>query len=274
MPVDDGGVDGPIAGVTMERPVSVDLDPALTRELTNREHFFCSFGNNQRPYHAFMGSTVFFTHCHPARAIIHKPTFTAALSHNRVPPFLLHAVCALAAPLSKQPRIRTLPARFAGKPFAQEALSLMFDGAGRLVCKSDLFSAQALCLLQVHDVLTKDKNMQWNSRYHGWYHSYLAFRELTSLVDLALQIVESLGVHVPDIPTLTPMPSPEFIHQAIERESVRRIFWLIHFMDVNASILYKKPISYRESQLRLRLPADETSFELGVHSTLPGTSGL
>ncbi|TFK71646.1 hypothetical protein BDN72DRAFT_764612 [Pluteus cervinus] len=231
VPTDDGPVDGPIGGVTMDRPAPVELDHALTRELTN----------------------LFFTHCHPARAIMHKPTFTAALSHNRVPTYLLHAVCALAAPLSKQPRIRTNPPRFAGKQFAQEALSLMFDGAGRLVCKKDLATAQALCLLQVHDILTKDKNMIWNSRYH----------------DLALHIVETLGVHAPEHPTLTPMPSPEFISASIEREAVRRIFWLIHLMDITASIYFKKPISIRENELRLRLPADETSFELGVHSTLP-----
>ncbi|KAI4518628.1 hypothetical protein K525DRAFT_367460, partial [Schizophyllum commune Loenen D] len=75
---------------------------------------------------------LFFTHCHPARLIFHKPTFTAALTHGVVPPYLVFAMCALAAPLSKQPRLRTTPARYAGRPFAQEALSLMFDGAGRL----------------------------------------------------------------------------------------------------------------------------------------------
>lgn len=111
--------------------------------------------------------SVFFTHCHPARAIIHKPTFAAALGHNRVPAHLLHAVCALAAPLSKQPKIRTSPSRFAGKPFAQEALSLMFDNTGRLIVEPNLATAQALCLLQMHDVLTADKNTIWPSRYHG-----------------------------------------------------------------------------------------------------------
>lgn len=89
-------------------------------------------------------------------------------------------------------------------------------------------------------------------------------------LDLALHIVETLGVHAPEHPTLTPVPSPEFIHASIEREAVRRIFWLIHFMDLMASIMFKKPLTFSEGELRLRLPADETSFELGVHSTLPG----
>lgn len=39
MPVDDLIIDGPISGVSMDRPTSIDLDPALTRELTNRKSF-------------------------------------------------------------------------------------------------------------------------------------------------------------------------------------------------------------------------------------------
>ncbi|TFK26175.1 hypothetical protein FA15DRAFT_616185, partial [Coprinopsis marcescibilis] len=223
-------IDGPVSN-SLDRPTAVDLDNALMRELTN----------------------LFFAHCHPARAIIHKPTFASNLSHNKVPKYLLHAVCAVAAPLSKQPRIRTNPARFAGRPFAQEALSLMFDGAGRLKCEPNLATAQALCLLQMHDITTKERNVCWNSRYH----------------DLALRIVEALGVHSPEHPTLTPVPSPEFISVSLEREAIRRIFWHIHLLDLKASIYFKKPTTFTEAELRLRLPVDETSFELGVHSTLP-----
>ena len=90
--------------------------------------------------------------------------------------------------------------------------------------------------------------------------------------DLALEIVESLNVYQLDYPTLTPVPSPEFIQASIEREALRRIFWLIHLLDVLAHVFFKKPIlKLREQGLRLRLPADETTFELGV-STLPGKS--
>lgn len=37
MPVEDLIIDGPITGVSMDRPSTVELDPALTRELTNRQ---------------------------------------------------------------------------------------------------------------------------------------------------------------------------------------------------------------------------------------------
>lgn len=89
-------------------------------------------------------------------------------------------------------------------------------------------------------------------------------------LDLATQIVENLGAHKPDNPTLTPVPSPEFIHSSIERECVRRIFWLIHLLDVLRSIYLRTPIPPKDNELLLRLPVDETSFELAVHSTLPG----
>jgi Fungal specific transcription factor domain len=89
--------------------------------------------------------------------------------------------------------------------------------------------------------------------------------------DLALHILDSLGVHKPDNPTLTPVPSPEFIQASIERECVRRIFWLIHLVDLVFCIYLKRPIPPKDpSELQLRLPVDETSFELAVHSTLSG----
>lgn len=106
----------------------------------------------------------------------------------------------------------------------------------------------------------------------SWYHISLHPRRilLNGTADLALHIVESLGVHSPEHPTLTPVPSPEFIHASTEREAIRRIFWLIHTLDVMASVFFKKPITFTDNELRLRLPVDETSFEMGVHSTLPG----
>ena len=97
--------------------------------------------------------------------IIHKPTFTAALSQNRVPLFLVHAVCAVAAPLSKQPRFKLDPTKFPGQSFADDAASLMFDAQGTLVAEPNLATAQALCLLQSYDYLTVKPGS--TSRYHG-----------------------------------------------------------------------------------------------------------
>ncbi|KAJ6493679.1 fungal-specific transcription factor domain-containing protein [Mycena vitilis] len=214
-----------------DRVAPLVLDHALTRELTN----------------------LFFTHCHPVRAVIHKPSFSASLSHNRVPSHLLFAICALAAPLSRQPRIRSsAPPRFSGRPFAHEAISQMFDGSGHLLCDPNLFTAQALCLLMAHDLIAKEAGATVSFRYR----------------ELALQIVQALGLHASEQPIIT-APTADFIHASIDRECVRRIFWVIHIMDLQASIYTQSPVSLSDAELRLRLPVDETSFELAVHSTIP-----
>jgi hypothetical protein len=45
-------------------------------------------------------------------------------------------------------------------------------------------------------------------------------------------------------------------------------------MDLQLSIYTQRLVSLSDAQLRLRLPVDETSFELAVHSTLPGVSSF
>ena len=39
MPVEDLIIEGPISGAFIDRPTSVELDPSLTRELTNCKYF-------------------------------------------------------------------------------------------------------------------------------------------------------------------------------------------------------------------------------------------
>ncbi|KAH7927830.1 hypothetical protein BV22DRAFT_244121 [Leucogyrophana mollusca] len=208
---------------------SAERDPALTRELVH----------------------LFFTHRQPQRMIIHKPTFSVALSRGLVPPYLLHAVCAVAAPLSKQPCLRMSPSRYAGNRYAQEAVSLMFDSNTRkLICEHSLATAQALCLLQLHDRMAKSA---WSAPYHK----------------LALDVLESLGMLNQDYAIAAPVNSPEYIEACIERECARRIFWHIYISDVHASVLYGRDVSATDEQLKLRLPVDETSFEMSVHTTVP-----
>ena len=97
-------------------------------------------------------TAVFFAHCNPQRMIIHKPTFSADLGMNKVPPFLLLAVCAVAAPLCKSIASQASHPCLAGVPFFQGALELMFDNSGRLLCEPSVSTAQALCLLEMHEI--------------------------------------------------------------------------------------------------------------------------
>ncbi|KAG2364118.1 hypothetical protein BDR07DRAFT_1331143 [Suillus spraguei] len=207
---------------------SLERDPSLTRELVH----------------------LFFAHRQPQRMIIHEPSFHYALSHGRVPDYLLLSICALAAPLSQRPCFKEGGSRFAGEVFFQEALSLMFDKDQNLICGRNLATAQALCLLQLHERMAK-------SSWRGQYQVY------------AFQVIEQLGVYQADYPILTPTPSPEIIDASIERECARRVFWLTYITDSLGSVLYQRPMLAEESQLKTRLPVDETTFLFTVHDAVP-----
>ncbi|KAG9312976.1 hypothetical protein JVU11DRAFT_6412 [Chiua virens] len=193
---------------------------------------------------------LFFAYRQPQRMIIHQPSFLAALSHGTVPQHLLLAVCAVAAPLSKQPRLRTSPCRYAGEVFAQEAVSLMFDKNHKLVCEHSLATAQALLLLQLHDRMGKSL---WVGQHY----------------QLALEIVTKMGIFDSDSTLLTPHPSPELIDACIERECARRVFWLILISDCFGWMLYRRTRLATDSQMNLRLPIDETSFEISPLTAIP-----
>ncbi|KAK7686397.1 hypothetical protein QCA50_010621 [Cerrena zonata] len=208
-------------------PESSLLDPATTHELTN----------------------LFFTHCNPARLIIHKPSFSAALAHEQIPSYLVLAVCANAAPHSKELGAKATLPRLAGVPFFNEAVRIMFDSSFRLVAEPNLYTAQALCLLEMHEVAAS----------HAWTKHYQYF-------DLALQILEDqLDISSND-KVLSPSPPGPNRAYSIERECTRRCFWVIQTMGWINGIYTFKPMRPRSVELMrgVRLPCDETSFELGM----------
>ena len=87
--------------------------------------------------------------------IIHKPTFMAALSQNRVASHLILALCAMSAPFSQSPQVKSHPPRLAGIRFYEDALNILFDSSGRLICEANLQTVQTLCLLEMHDVVAQ-----------------------------------------------------------------------------------------------------------------------
>ena len=105
---------------------------------------------------------VFFAHCNPHRLIIHKTSFLASLTHERVPKYLILAICSLAAPWAKDIANSAPMPRLAGVPFFEEAVSLMFDASGRLLSEPSLATAQALCLLEMHEVAASHS---WTKHY-------------------------------------------------------------------------------------------------------------
>ncbi|KAH9935930.1 uncharacterized protein BXZ73DRAFT_89421 [Epithele typhae] len=204
------------------------LDPVVTHELVN----------------------IFFAHCNPQRMIIHKPTFSADLGMNKLPAYLLLAVCAVAAPLSKSKCVlsKASHARLAGVPFFKEALALMFDNSGRLLCEPSVSTAQALCLLEMHEIAAS----------HSWTNHLRYF-------ELAFQVLEgSLQVDKADN-SVPPAPNDqEGILRFIDRECTRRCFWLILTITWISNIYTRRGVRPRMSELAdvVRLPIDEAIFEL------------
>ncbi|TFY68498.1 hypothetical protein EVJ58_g964 [Rhodofomes roseus] len=221
-------------------PRSKLLDPDTTHELVN----------------------LFFAHCNPHRLILHKPSFSAALSHNRVPEYLVLALCAVAAPLSKSIAAQASIARVAGVPFYQDAVRIMFDNAGRLLSEPTLETAQALCLMEMHEIAAS----------HSWTkHNKYFVPDVTSddrrprAADLALKVLEeSLEVEKSDDQVRGRTDDLDF---CIERECTRRCFWLIQCMSWISGIYIYKPVRPRSVDMtkKVRLPIDETTFDLAAH---------
>ncbi|KAI9464267.1 hypothetical protein F5148DRAFT_188149 [Russula earlei] len=194
---------------------------------------------------------LFFAHCHPHRLIFHQPTFMADVSLGRIPSYLLYALCALAAPFSKYPAVRTDPLRKAGFAYAETAEELMFDSHGRLSVDRNLVAAQALCLLESHQSIASSP---WpsSSTHH----------------QLALSILkEDLHVHDEYHSCLASTPTTCFELDAIARECARRAFWYIRLMHLTTFTYFHIVVPPLHLDLKLRLPVDEASFEFGAHNS-------
>jgi Fungal specific transcription factor domain len=127
------------------------FDFTVVRELVNRTYTMIPgpcFDNLLT-----FSALVFFAHCHPHRLLFHQPTFMADVCLGRIPPYLLHALCSLASPFSKQPAVKTDSPRTAGVAYSKAAGELMFDTLGRLSVDRNLMTVQALCLLESHQSL-------------------------------------------------------------------------------------------------------------------------
>ncbi|TFY80883.1 hypothetical protein EWM64_g3127, partial [Hericium alpestre] len=58
------------------------------------------------------------------------------------------------------------------------------------------------------------------------------------------------------------------IFTSIDRECTRRAFWLLRFLSLTSNLYYDWPMPQKQMDLTVRLPVDETSFEMSTHSTL------
>ncbi|CAE6464979.1 unnamed protein product [Rhizoctonia solani] len=203
------------------------------------------------PYLAKELVYLFFNNQHPANLMFHRPTFMLALSKGQVPMPLLNSIFALAAPYSSQPALRTNPSWHAGERFAQAANAELFDQGGQLALRPDLAVAQALGLLVLHEcVMRRPTN---NDR-----HMCIAF-----------QIMKELGVSTMDDPANVALsssstPERDTFEQWVSAECHRRTFWVLYVLECLSSAFTARPMTFKDSQLKVRLPVDEASFEFGL----------
>ncbi|KAF8677665.1 Fungal specific transcription factor domain [Rhizoctonia solani] len=213
----------------------LDIEPHLARELVN----------------------LFFANQHPANLMFHRPTFMLALSKGQVPMPLLNGIFALAAPYSSRPAIRTNPSWHAGERFAQAANAELFDQGGQLALRPDLAVAQTLCLLVLHECVMR-RPTATNDR-----HMCLAF-----------QIMKDLGVSNMDDPanialSSSSTPERDTFEQWVSAECHRRTFWILYVVESLSSAFTSRPMTFKDSQLKVRLPVDDASFEFGLRGDNP-----
>lgn len=179
----------------------------------------------------------------------------------------------MSAPFSQSPQVKSQPPRLAGIKFYEDALNILFDSSGRLICEANLQTVQTLCLLEMHDVVAQ---YSWTKcyRYLGvWFPSRTSSRTDDNLrdQDIAAKILfETLDIASPESPTLSPKPTIQELNHMTERECARRCYWIIYFLHVLSTACTRNVRRFSTEGMLMRLPVDETSFELAIQSQTPG----
>lgn len=215
---------------------------------------------------------VFFEHCHPGRMMFHKPTFMASLNQDKVAPHLVFAMCAMSAPFSQSPQIKSDPPRLAGIKFYEYAFNILFDSSGTLIREANLQTVQTLCLLEMHDFVAR---YSWTKcyRYLGMCFLVNPRGMLTRIrgQDIAAGILfGALEIASPESPPLSPAPTIQEMTRMTERECARRCYWIIRFLHILSATCTRNIRKSSAENVLTRLPVDETSFELGIQSQTPG----
>ncbi|KAJ3891098.1 hypothetical protein GG344DRAFT_77224 [Lentinula edodes] len=274
---------------------SIVLEPALTRELTNRAYFLTMFYS---VHSLFFSLSPNFSCCISISSSVNPSTSPVTKFVALAPVY--RAVCALASRHSKQPSLAATPRRLSGRHFADEAVRLMFENpkksssdhstdkskdaaaepsstddlySGVLVLPASLYTAQTLCLLTVYELLAweqKPSTIARNFTRAGGSTDQdpkLISPQGERFRQLTLQMLQELGVHKPTYPLLTPVPSQAFIEESIEKECVRRIFWLIYILDCMREIYYQGEGELRGGSGRGYHSGGNLNGEISSHHT-------
>lgn len=89
--------------------------------------------------------------------------------------------------------------------------------------------------------------------------------------DIATKILfETLDIASPESPPLSPKPTIQEMARMTDRECARRCYWIVYFLHVLSTACTRNVRRFSAENMLMRLPVDETSFELGIQSQTPG----
>ena len=89
--------------------------------------------------------------------------------------------------------------------------------------------------------------------------------------DIATKILfETLDIASPESPPLSPKSTIQEMTRMTDRECARRCYWTIYFLHDLSTASTRNVKQFSAENMLLRLPVDETSFELGIQSQTPG----
>jgi hypothetical protein len=82
--------------------------------------------------------------------------------------------------------------------------------------------------------------------------------------------MKDLGVSAMDDPAAATFPSDHASYEHwISAECHRRTFWVLYVLESLSSAFAARPMTFKDSQLKVRLPMDEASFDFGIRKDTP-----
>ncbi|KIX01110.1 uncharacterized protein Z518_10176 [Rhinocladiella mackenziei CBS 650.93] len=209
---------------------------------------------------------LFFDKVQPWLPILHRPRFQARYEHKlRVgghviqylsvdESLLFYSMFAMSARFSNHPKFATVPAEKRGHEFAERARAVYSQA--RSLRAPTLMYLQG-CILLAFYFYTSGPTHQ------GWI-----------LIGVCVRLAYDLGLSEIDDDDWTPISSVD----SVEKEEMRRAWWLVWELDTFASTVSRKPFSIDRKRMCVALPiSDEAWFsETDVPSSelvlIPGQS--
>ncbi|KAJ1974676.1 hypothetical protein H4R33_006775 [Dimargaris cristalligena] len=186
----------------------------------------------------------YFDHFHPHIPFLHKASFIRDVHLGRVYPPILYAMYAIAARVSKRPGVVIQGAGQA---------ALQFRDRARAILNEDYIHPTV-------DVVTALTMVTLTELMCGDHYKGIQYFDLVVRMALSLQLpfTDREG---PPIPVLQGAPDPPIL-----RERIRRLWWIIVYLDTFAAKYTHSPLLIRDDCVAPRLPCPRDRWEAPTFS--------